>query len=285
MAGNYPNAPSWRMPYDRDGTQVYRIDGSNNIYQLTSQQITQLNDETPHELFATGSPDRLVFFFPELRDIDAFFARSFRTSPGSVYGTWLVQVSANTTNGLDGTWTTLLGSYAAPNSVPKPAYRSPASGTALGVRALRIVPFSDGAYFSPSNIHIYGEVAPADEQTTLAIWHPTLDEKIGPAAFDWGDTPRGSSADRTFRVKNLSDIYTADNIRCAMEALTDASPSVPAQHSLSYNGGTFLAQVLIGDLAPGAISEVLTLRRITPSNAALSLWTMRVFAAPDAWIE
>ena len=76
---------------------------------------------------------------------------------------------------------------------------------------------------------------------------------------------------------------TAGSTRVAMEVLTDASPSVPAQHTLSYAGGSFLAQVNIGDLAPGAISGPVTMRRVTPTDAALGLWTFRVFAESTDW--
>jgi hypothetical protein len=131
---------------------------------------------------------------------------------------------------------------------------------------------------------IYGEPAPGQNPNRLELWHPTLDEKLPPAFFDWGDVPRSSSADRSFRVKNLSAVQTARSTRVAMEILTDSpAPSVVAQHTLSFGGGSFVPQVNIGDLAPGAISPAVTLRRVTPSNAVLSLWSFRVFAESTDW--
>jgi hypothetical protein len=128
------------------------------------------------------------------------------------------------------------------------------------------------------NVHLYGEPAPGENPNRLALWHPTLDQRVTPAYFDWGNVPRSSSADRLFRVKNVSSTLTASSVRVAMEALTDTTPSVPGQHSISSDGTTFLAQVNIGSLSPGAISGPLTLRRVIPSNAVLSLWSFRVFA-------
>jgi hypothetical protein len=136
-----------------------------------------------------------------------------------------------------------------------------------------------GIYF----LHLYGEIAPGQNPHRLDLWHPTLDERLTPAYFDWGDVPRSSSADRLFRVKNLSPSQTANDVRVAMETASDTTPSVAAQHTLSYGGGSFLAQVNIGDVAPGAISGPVTLRRITASDATLGLWTFRVFAESTDW--
>jgi hypothetical protein len=281
MAGNYPDAPSWRMAYDRDGTQVFKIDSSLAVTQLTSAQIVALNNENDdtYSVFGTNSSGRLVWIFPELRDLDGFFSIT-----GEAPNSMTVSVSSDTTNGIDGTWTTI--STAAPwVGTTKPAYRSYISSTtALAIRAVKMYGSSSAfTSWAPRAVHLYGEPVPGANPNRLELWHPTADEKLTPAYFDWGDVPRSSSADLAFRVKNLSSTMTAGSTRVAMEVLTDASPSVPAQHTLSYAGGSFLAQVNIGDLAPGAISGPLTLRRVTPSNAALSVWTFRVFAESTNW--
>ena len=39
----------------------------------------------------------------------------------------------------------------------------------------------------------------------------------------------------------------------------------------------------LGDLAPGGISPVLTVRRNTPTNAALSVWEPRIIAQASSW--
>jgi hypothetical protein len=280
MAGNYPDAPSWRMAYDRDGTQVFVVSSANAVTQLTSAQLVTLNDESDgsYSILGANGSAKLVFIFPELRDLDGFLHLVNEAS------TMSTAVSADTTNGVDGTWTTI--STAAPSSsTVKTAYRTLiTSTTALAVRAVRFsASTSSFTSWGIKALHLYGEPVPGANPNRLELWHPTLDEKLGPAAFDWGDVPRSSSADRTFRVKNLSGSMTAGAVRVAMESLTDTVPSVVAQHTISYNGGSFLAQVNIGDLGPGAISGPLTLRRVTPSNAVLSLWSFRVFAESTAW--
>jgi hypothetical protein len=116
----------------------------------------------------------------------------------------------------------------------------------------------------------------------LEIWHPTLDQRVDGAFFDWGDTPRGSTQDRVFRVKNRSDIYTANTITVALEALTDTSPSYAGSFLFS-TGGSFTNVVSIGTLYPGAVSGTITVRRATPANAVLSTWMARVSATATSW--
>lgn len=278
MAGNYPDAPSWRMAYDRDGTQGVIINPVNSLTVMTNAQLIAMNDEDDSDMgfgWSNMSPYvwKICLIFPELRDIDGYF-RNIAGQGGSV------ETSVDTTNGFDGTWTTLASPGTTGLSVTKPAFRTNiASSTALAKRAIRFtqgdVQFGDTKVRS---IHLYGEPAPGENPNRLALWHPTLDERVTPAYFDWGNVPRSSSADRLFRVKNLSASLTANSIRVAMETFTDTTPSVPAQHTLSHAGGSFLAQVNIGTLAPGAISSAVTLRRVTPSNAVLSLWAFRLFA-------
>jgi hypothetical protein len=246
--------------------------------------MTILNneDEDSFQIVGTGTSGTLLIVFPELRDLDAYFLRNLPSafSPPPL----TIATSVDTTNGIDGTWSTIFSGSGTSGTV-KPGYRSGiASTTALGIRAIRFTA-NNGALnnFSPNVLHLYGEPAPGENPNRLALWHPTLDQRVTPAYFDWGNVPRSSSADRTFRVKNLSATLTANTPRVAMESLSDTTPSVVGQHTLSLDGATFLAQVNPGTLAPGAISGVITLRRVTPSNAQLSLWSMRVFAEATSW--
>lgn len=283
MAGNYPDVPSWRMAWDRDGSQAYKIDpGFAAITQLTSGQMQNLNDESALDLFQlSGQNSYLMIWFPEARDLDGYFFESYSQSYGHLSAS--VEVSTNTTNGIDGTWTQIRASGPNPG-VTIPGYRSNiVSATQLGIRAIRFKANLISGQHGFHTIHLFGEPIPGANPNRLALWHPTLDERIPPAYLDWGDTPRSSSEDRTFRVRNLSSTLTANSVRVAMETLTDASPSVPAQHTLSYAGGSFLAQVNIGSLAPGATSGLVTFRRITPSNAQLGLWAFRVFSEATSW--
>lgn len=275
MAGNYPDVPSWRMAYDRDGTQVFTVDpGTGAITQVSSASISNMNDEDGDD-FLTHL--KVAVLFPELRDLDAFW----------IWYYWIgwsqPQVSVDTTNGFDGTWTSL-GSITGQNDALQPHYRTNIqSTTALGIRGIRFQGGSGAATTRFIALHLYGEPAPGENPDRLMIVKADADERVAPAFFDWGNVPRGSTADKTFRVKNLSPTLTASSIRVAMEAPTNASPSTPGQHSLSTDGTNFLAQVNIGNLAPGAISGPITLRRSMATNAQLGLHAFRLFAEAASW--
>jgi hypothetical protein len=261
---------------------------------LSDTQVGRLNDETDTNGFSfntgtetAGGTGRLCFLFPRLMDIDAYFWRdddfgNNRITPGAF------AKSSDTTNGLDGTWTTVSGAFArTPGEATVPSYRSGIdSVTSLGVRAVRFSMTMQNNYNfnSVTTVHLFGEPAAGENTDYLSIWHPTLDERVDAAYFDWGNVPRGSSADLTFRVKNLSTTLTAEAPRVAMDVLTDApTHSVPGWHEIS-KGGTFAAQQTLADIGPGDISaETLTLRRTTPSDADLSVWAFRVFAESTTW--
>lgn len=284
MAGNYPNSPSWRMALDKDGTQGYKI-GNGIITQMTNSELVALNDEsvTSGVVLTINDPNRIAFLFPERRDIDGFFVAN---NAGGTNAPLVPQVSTDTTNGLDGTWTNLGDTIIPPHSAI-PEYRTGIhSRTALGVIGIRFgwsVNGQSSNQFQPCVVHLYGEITAGQSLDRLLLWHPTLDERVSPAYFDWGDVPRNTTATRDFRVKNVSGAKTANTVRVAMEALSDSAPSAPGQHALSLSGGTYLAQQTISTLAPGEISPVLTLRRITPANAQLSLTAFRVFSEAASW--
>jgi hypothetical protein len=287
MAGNYPDAPSNRMLLDRDGAQMYKVNMSNVITQLSSAQIQALNSETSKgvgdfNLHGQNEFGSLVVFFPERRDVAGYYFNFGVPGFGGV-SMQSAEVSTNTTNGIDGTWTAIpIAGYGEPMS---PNFRSKIQTiTALGIRAMRFRT-SAGApsYGCFPSVHIYGNPSSGQNPNRLAIWHPTSDAHISGAYYDWGDTPRSSSADRTCRVKNMSATLKAEAITVAFDILTDTTPSVPAQFLVSEDGLTFTATADIGDLPAGGISPILTVRRNTPTNAALSVWEPRIIAQASDW--
>jgi len=283
MAGNYPNAPSWRMGYDTDGTQGYRV-VRGVVTPLSGTDLVNLNNEATGDavLTAFGMFDygEVVLIFPEKRDLDAFFGKGRTGGLGG--GTATVTTSVDSTNGVDGTWTTAgtfaIGTFSDGNAKVAPDYREAVSTTKLGIQAVKFAGAS-----ALMAIHIYGEITAGQTLDRLLVWHPTLDERVSPSWFDWGDVPRNSSDTRQFRIKNMSPTKTATNVRVAMEVLTNQSPSVPGQHALSLNGGSYTAQQTISTLAPGAVSGILTLRRLTPANAQLGAGSFRVFSEAQSW--
>lgn len=282
MVGFYPDSPSWRIAYDEDGTRGVYIDPSSVITDLTSADLVKLNNEDNSDGVAIGdnSSHSIALLFPCLMDIDACFAAiDFGTRVSSI------KTSVDTTNGVDGTWVTQSVGSALSGVGLKPVMRQEiVSGTWGGIRGVRFYGVSSGTTRALSTVHLYGEPTAGQTLDRLVLWHPTLNQRVGAAYFDWGDTPRGSSADKTFRVKNLSPTLTATAPRISLETLTDGSPSVPGYHTLSKGAG-FASQQNLANIAPGGISaETCTLRRTTPTNAQLGLWDLRIQAEATTWV-
>lgn len=269
MAGAYPDQPSYRMAYHRDGTQIFNMSTGMN---LTQGNLNTLNSEAGNSVVTSN---QVCVIFPELRDLDAIWLNG---NTGSV----ATQVSTDTTNGTDGTWTTgPTVSVTADTANPLGAgWRSSiASSTAFGIRAIRFT------VVNLRNIHLYGEISPTVTEDRIEFWHPTADQKISVNALDWGNCPRQSTGQVSFRLKNLSPALTANGIIVAGSALTDTTPSVPAQHFLSKDASLWTATVNAGAIPPLGMSPVLYLRRVTPSNAVLvpPHWAFHLSAVPTSW--
>lgn len=289
MAGSYPDIPNYRMPYDRDGTVGILINNLNEGTTVAPSVLASLNNETgnvwPVEIAGGGS---FVLIFPELRDLTHILMNGwldgFSTNdPGT---TFPVYVSEDTTNGVDGTWSGPIASADAPLFTTHPVkdhYRKNIQTiSGPGVRALKFDP-SEGATTRIGKLHLYGEHAAGSTADRLRFWHPTLDEPAGPAYLDFGNVPRGAVITRSLRVKNVSDETTAQQVRVAMEVLTDANPSLVNQFALSLDGTSWLAQVDVGDLAPGAVSAVFQIRYTASATAQLSVWDVRLFSEAQTW--
>ena len=281
MAGNYPDVPGHRMAIDRDGSSVVYINASNVITTLTAGQITTVNNENA-DAYSIG-PGSMVVIFPELRDLAGYFMQNNdNTGRGAAGGWTTIQVSSDTTNGLDGTWTTIASNVLVSQvNTTTPQYRTTLTTSAQnGIKAVKGYTNIAGAV---TTIHLYGSITAGQNPDRLALWHPTLDQQVGGAYFDWGDAKQGTTATRTFRVKNLSATLTANSVQLSLSALSDTSPTTVSQHALSADGVTYAATASAGTLAPGGISGVMTIRRSLSNSATLSLWALRVSAVAASW--
>lgn len=280
MAGFYPDVPAPRMAYDRDGSVLFHTDGSSYSTQLSSTEAQRLNDEggavTQLDVVWVG------VIFPELRDLRGFAFQHGSASPDNVQ----LQTSSNTTNGLDGTWVSQFNTNVSNYSTTtmRTDIKSLLVNGVKGVRCFKNKGGDKGLY----TLHLYGTITTGENLDRLRIWHPTLDEPLDDntsadgAYFDWGDVTRNTTQDRTFRIKNNSATLTSNSIVLSPQALTDTTPTVVSQMTLS-DGGAFTGSLNIGNLSPGALSPVITLRRTIASNATLSLWTGRINVNPGSW--
>lgn len=270
MAGSYPDVPSWRIPYDQDGTILL-----GNGAQQPGSSLQTLNSESYGGILGVGYTEGMtwVLLFPRKIDLRGTWITHYKY--GSYGGFGGMAYSTNTTNGTDGTWTGFSAPYGG-------AYRSVTAQSIDGINAIRGSHSGATGVTSLNGVHLYGTYAATEDTNYLEIWHPTLDQRIPPAFFDFGDIPRGTTSERQFRVKNMSDTLTANTITVSINSLTDGSPSFAGMHTLSSGGG-FASTVSISSLAPAAVSGVLTLRQAVPPGAQLSLWASRIRAQPATW--
>ena len=280
MAGNYMDAPATRLAYDRDGSIGIMATAAGAITALTNTDLRALNDE------GEGSPifnsqSRIAIVFSEPWDLAAVFVALSGGSP-------IIETSKDTTTGIDGTWTVQATAASYTRDV-RPQYRIASNlvtmisgSTSQQIRGIRLS-FGSNTTLSVRAIHVYGDLSSTATQHRLDFRQVGTDAQVGPTYFDWGNVPRVSSADKTFRVKNLSSTKTANGVQVYPEALTPGVPSVPGMLLLSTDGTTFLPSISLGDMAPGAISGTLTVRRVVPSNAQVSVWSARLVADADSW--
>ncbi len=283
MAGNYMDAPATRLSYDRDGSIGAFFTSAGVLDQLTAGELRTINSEAETGV-VMASQSRVAIVFPAPMDVAAVFFSTSAASP-----TWSLETSVDTTTGIDGTWITHQTLVNSLKDV-KPNYRIISQllmtipGTpSQNVRGVRLSA-SSAASSSIRALHIYADVSTLATTDRLAFWHPTLDEELEPNYFDWGNVPRGSSADKSFRIKNVSSDLTANDVTIYMEALTPGVPSVAGMHTISENGGaTFLSSVTLTELLPGDLSSVLIVRRTVPLNAQVSVWSARIAADVANW--
>jgi hypothetical protein len=289
MAGSYPDAIGPRVPYDRNGSVGIVYDtGSGTLSQLSQSQMTGINDESSAgsqvSLSGGGTQFWVGFIFPTPIDFMGYFILWRGTKSQWTDGP--IQVSTNTTNFMDGTWTQIAASHTTTSPV-SPGYRNAQTAVAAsGIKAIRFRYTSGGGAISYgwAAVNLYGK--PSTTTDRLELWHPTLDQPLTdtPAYFDYGDVSRGTGAiERDFRIKNLSSSLTASTITVGVEALTDASPTYVSQTQFRYNGGVYGSSASLGALGPGSISLPFTAKLDTLSTAALGLWAQRYYAQAAGW--
>lgn len=276
MAGNYPDMPASRLAYDRDGSRVYRV--VSGVATEQSDAVRQALNSESDTGAGVGVSTNVSVAWIFNRRMDITFGWLQMTGGIGV----TVDVSNDTTDGSDGSWSSARGAFTAETLSPNTAWRTETFPlTASNVQALRVRRLSGSANLS--KLFLFGEAAAADDR--LEFWDPTSDVVASANLLEWGDRPRNSSQTRTFRVKNMSSLYTATDVRVAQEALYDTSPSVPGQHQISKDdGATWGAQQTIGDLTPGAISTVvLQIKQTLDPAATPSLWAHRLFTEALTW--
>lgn len=286
MAGSYPDAPGRRIAYDGDGTIVTKQARDYTPQEvLTASESAELNGNDADQNSGVDFGDNnqvnyLRFFFPEPRDIAGIYAASDE-NPGPACP---VDVSADTTNGIDGTWTNLVPDLDWRGRPPTPDdWRTEITTvTATAVRAVRMTYFAvrgDGRAY-PYCVHLYGQIASGETPDRLVWLDSANNVYTGP--IDYGDIPRGSATDTTIRLRNQSATLTAEDVTLTAEALTGDSGD---WYTFSEGGGQFTGTLTLGSsVGPGADSAAVTVRRVVPDAEPVGLHEGRLVAAVGSWV-
>lgn len=276
--------------FEKDGTVGFQLDDSGIITHLSQGELNGLNNEANSDKVAVGRYESqwMGLIFPQPVDIIGHYITG-RYSSGWAWRH--LQTSVDTTNGMDGNWVTRNSNYALSNAAPVPNHRTNIVSVAWnGIKSVRHGMSSDG-YDSGAwkTFHLYGTISNYAGIDTLRFWHPTLDEPLDDNTvadaihLDWGDVTRGTTADRTFRVKNNSATLTANTITVSTSTLYNTTPTLESQITYDYNGSGFNPTATIPSLAPGAISTVVTVRKATDIGATLGQWSMQTRAEATSW--
>ncbi len=268
----YTALPDMRMPYDDDGS-VYALgslfDGILNY--PSGSQALHANGSVYGTAGAGGAATASVvgyrgawLFFPELREVTAFYAW-FHTTDGAssaVMTASLIEGSTNSTNGLDGTWETA-SVGGAPTRNNNFDWRSTIKSLSFtgSKKIVRLCFTYNWAAVNVYLLHVYGEKGSGQTPDDIIyIDHDTTPGVEYTAPEDFGDRPLATTVTRQFRVKNTSATLTANtiNIQCN-----------DADFAISTDNTTWVVTINIASLGPGAESSTMYIRNTTPAPGAL----------------
>ncbi len=281
----YPAINERRMPYDIDGTEVgYRTTGGFTGVPTAWCDSTKKQQLNGYQREGTGigtdwsATAAIWLFFPELREVTGIAMLWIIPGGSTIPPTgFSIQGSADTTNGIDGTWNagSLTPGWSYQNDDDEWRTTIFAVSFPSAVKAVRFS-FSTGIGSNSyiRNFHIYGRKAAGETPDDLLMCDAAGTELT--ALKDWGDQPEGTTETWTFRVKNSSATKTANNINLQLNH---------PEFALAWDaGGPWQSVLDIASLAPGATSNLIYVRNlIGPPLQTLGPRFARVIATVGSW--
>jgi hypothetical protein len=263
---SYPDLPDRRISYEDDGTVGFYGKTTGEDSEISNADLIELNNPDsvmvgPERAdYETWTP-MIFFFFPELRVMGGI-GGTFIDDYGGTHNPLAiatVEGSPDSTNGLDGSWTSATFSSGSPSaSLASDAWRAgvKAMTFAAPIKVLRITPTGTGHGIGYARLHLYGHKATGQTPNDLIF----LDYDEGGAEFvrdeDFGDSPRGTTSVRTLKIKNTSTTLTANGITLTLD---------DADYALSFsNEGPWSSTLSIASLGTGVSSAVVYVRHTTP---------------------
>lgn len=271
---SYPAYPSGRWAYDCDRSRVFLVDTV--ATEVTGSTLDALNGLDADALSSTDRGKSVVFLFPELRRttgvrVYSDGAGQFRldycaehiTPDDILTATWVdrgylnTSTSSNYRQGIQGLRPTEVGA----------------------IRISEVGAGSPSAGLGP--IHLFGVLMRSDR---VALWDPQLDQPLLGRHFEWKDAPQGTGYRYPFRIRNLSEVYSANNVTVSCEDVgSPSSPAIASQMLFSTDGDNFTASVTVPEVGPSTVSGALWLACEVSVTAELGLWPFRVHVNAESW--
>lgn len=296
MAGVYADIPGTRFALDQDGSVVkWRNFTTGSSWTDVTSSIAETQRVNTANLLELGTGDashlgQLAIAFPEPRSVSGLYVHLGFVNGGQPVNTSAFEYSTDTTDGTNGTWSSFTATFANPTAhdqgsdVSKPYYRSDIAALSLtNVKGIRIRWSSSWNGAGNHRVyvcHMYGS-RPTTGVDRLAFWHPSSDQALGAAYLDFGDIAQGTSVTRQLRLKNLSGTLTANTITLQVSDLLPEYTGTGLQ--VSTDNVTYQNSVNIGNLAPGAISSTLYVRRSVPAAESTTQRHARLLANAASW--
>ena len=266
MAGAYSDTPGRRMAYDDDGCEFAYVSNINNTSVLTpfstaqKQGMNGENSYVPVSLGSGGVTYDMILLFPEVRDLDG--AIGWNSNGGRAVEVW---TSADTTTGLDGTWTQRDADVTPTSNRTAVPTNWRTAITSLSYTSLTGMKFRSSG-FSPKNQHAYGVIAAGETPDRLLI----ADRTTGLAFtndLDFGDVPRGSAEERTLKLVNNSSTLAAQTVQITQESLTGSSSG----WYTFAEGGAFQATLQLASNIAASGTANFEIRRNIPVGSTLGI--------------
>lgn len=228
----------------------------------------------------TGSGEQMAWalHFPTPVDLVGYFIQF--NSGGSAL-TNNLQVSSNTTNGIDGTWNNVatIAHTASPNFAD---YRSNiVSASQSSISGIRLRASNLSASLSTHGLFRFHFYVAVDDSPREAL--DFIDPNTGDAFDldrDYGDIPRNSAEDRTFIVRNLSATHVATDVTLGRGSLIGDSHTWYSFREAATTD-PWETTLNIGTLGPEEDSPEIAIRRETPGNSTATLHAAYITADAD----
>ena len=288
----YPTLPGRRFEYDVGGGSVYYGNDTNEITTaLTTEQMALLNgigntsavisrDVTLSEVIRT-----VWVFLPE-RYVIAGLGMIHKLSTSGDGCSISVAGSADSTNGLDGTWinATLPNGSIPVNMIDDDVWRDSIQPCTFSeaIKVLRIRYFSSYGGIGGSRVfiyalHIYGVKAAGEVPDDILFLD---DDASGDPEFirdlDFGDRPEGTTVTHRIKLLNSSTTKIANNLTLSL---------IDVDFSFSMDeGATWVTGATITSLAPqGTSSSILIKNTIPPPTQMLGPRAPRFEVTIGSW--